>query len=134
MSFNFHPLSSGRSNALSLSAPPRSFAASRLAAGGTIVRFPIDPSNDTPPPAGPSAALPSRVRVIEMIEGCEIEMQRVQSRVGTCHETPDDAQTAWELANQSQNLRLALELWDQIMARRAVAAAEIALTRRSAAA
>ncbi len=74
--------------------------------------IPLEVLPSSPPP--PS----ERSEIIQMVHGCERELRIVQSRLGTAAERADDPQQARELAHKAKNLRFAVELWEQIKARR----------------
>ena len=131
MSFNFYPVSSGQSNALTFSATSNSrYLDSRPRDGGLTMPSPAAQPAASSRTAG---AIPTRDKVVEMVGGCEAELRLIQSRLGTGNELPNDAQTARELAHKARNLRFAVELWAQITARRSAVVRGVDFTSRPAA-
>jgi len=80
--------------------------------------FPASDRRDACSTPRPRPALSSRTDIVQLVDGCESELRIVQSRLGTPDEQPEDAYRARELAHKAKNLRFAVQLWEQLMARR----------------
>ena len=80
--------------------------------------FPICDRRDTCSASRLRPAPSPRTDIVELVDGCESELRIVQRRLGTPNEQPEDAYRARELAHKAKNLRFAVQLWEQLMARR----------------
>lgn len=103
-----------------------SFNTCSASAGGVTafrvdaIPFPISDRREAAPILSPRPrpALSPRTDIVELVDGCERELRIVQSRLGTPAEQADDTHRARELAHKAKNLRFAVQLWEQMMARR----------------
>ena len=85
---------------------------------GVAAPFAADPSRPAAVENFPRSGASKRSEIVQLVHGCESELRIVQSRLGTSAEQVDDAHLARELAHKAKNLRFAIELWEQITARR----------------